>query len=116
MSNLEPCFVPRYIPSNVSAEEFIAIARDCLPDAFVERIVAMQDEADNMQIIECINSARACIEKLKAAIPEEKNYGGDPDTMTVRELLDAHTGVSEKFAAIQTEADAALAAIGEWGA
>jgi hypothetical protein len=111
----EPCFVPNYVDSNMTDDEFMKLLDSCLPRAIVARIGEMienMDDADG-----ALTAARDEIEKLEKLIPQEdqlpeeiENFD-EASVATIREALAAWQVIGQKFEPIRKAATEAFNAV-----
>lgn len=86
----EPCFVPNYVDSNTTDEEFIKMLEGCLPAAIVARIEeAIDNAADNT---EELDDAAAQLREINVSIPTDDEYPvgvKDFEAATISEIREA---------------------------
>lgn len=92
--NLEACFVPTFLPSNMTDEEFINMLDNCLPRAIVTRIEELRG---NTQAVE---KALAMLDEIDNAIPseDELRQPSDFDSLSIAELRRDYTECAVIFA------------------
>lgn len=113
MSKTEACWVPSYVASNMSDDEFVAMMRDCLPGPVVERICELESAVPQDAIDACAKATAALdaigetFDKAGIDLDEPPDFGA----LTIAEakaLLDKFGDVAETVKGKLAEARDAL--------
>jgi hypothetical protein len=103
MGNTEACFVPTFLPSNMTDEEFIRQCEECLPKEFAARIVAAISNASDEVEEGLVSEVNDAVEKIAKAVPDESEIGAGGDETTLGDAGKALEAAREAFEAIRAQ-------------
>lgn len=101
MSNTEAVFLPKFLPSNMTDEEFVSACRSWdLPADILARIEALHET--DQEAAAGIVATRDAINALREAIPDTDTMGGD---ISLNDAVKAMESAKAAFEAITKHAD-----------